>query len=71
MSMFVCGGTVSRELGLLPPPLAGEGWGGGERALECLLCMVWLRLHAPSLAPPRKRGRERTESVALNCFNHK
>jgi hypothetical protein len=22
----------SGELSLLPPPLAGEGWGGGERA---------------------------------------
>src|SRR5262249_55978246 len=23
--------SASGELGLLPPPLAGEGWGGGER----------------------------------------
>src|SRR5262245_9418726 len=30
------------ELGLLPPPLAGEGWGGGEQAR--------IFLHAPSLS---------------------
>jgi hypothetical protein len=26
------GNSTSGELGLLPPPLAGEGWGGGELA---------------------------------------
>ena len=25
--------SASSELGLLPPPLAGEGWGGGERLI--------------------------------------
>jgi hypothetical protein len=41
-----------RELGLLPPPLAGEGWGGGnnEKLAACI---------APSLSLPRKRGRGR------------
>jgi hypothetical protein len=37
-------------LGLLPPPQAGEGWGGGE-----FKCSIMLR--APSLPLPRKRGR--------------
>ena len=36
---------------VLPPPLAGEGWGGGE------LARVFVR--APSLSLPRKRGRGR------------
>src|SRR5262249_34111779 len=34
------------------PPLAGEGWGGGD-----LKCSVML--HAPTLSLPRKRGRGR------------
>src|SRR6516164_9217779 len=38
-----------QRLGALPPPLAGEGWGGGE------LARVLLR--APSLSLPRRRGR--------------
>jgi uncharacterized protein len=38
-------------LGLLPPPLAGEGWGGGEVAR--------IPLPAPSLSFPRKWGRGR------------
>src|SRR5690348_3879533 len=46
---FVC--TTGRGLGLLPPPLAGEGWGGGEWRDWCV--------PAPSLSLPRKRGRGR------------
>src|SRR5712691_991141 len=41
-------------LGLPPPPLAGEGWGGGGIYTRALL-------RAPTLALPRKRERERTE----------
>jgi len=40
---------ASRRLGLLPLPLAGEGWGGGA-------CARSIFLHAPSLSLPRKRG---------------
>src|SRR5215831_16054819 len=36
---------------LLPPPLAGEGWGGGRQSCGA-------RLHAPSTSLLRKRGRE-------------
>src|SRR5690349_16464543 len=43
-------------LGLPPPPLAGEGWGGGGTHALVLS-------HTPSLSLPRKRGRERTESA--------
>src|SRR5262245_45532920 len=39
------------RLGALPPPRAGEGWGGGELAR--------VLLHAPSLSLPRRRGRGR------------
>src|SRR5262249_57359820 len=42
---------AARKLNLLPPPLAGEGWGGGELA-QIFAC-------APSLSLPRKRGRGR------------
>src|SRR5690242_336762 len=42
---------ASRGLGLLPPPLAGEGWGGGEWKDWCLC--------APTLSLPRKRERGR------------
>ena len=42
---------AGRKLDLLPPPLAGEGWGGGE------LARIFTR--APSLSLPRKRGRGR------------
>src|SRR5215471_12902700 len=38
-----------QRLGALPPPLAGEGWGGGE------LAPIFLR--APSLSLPPRRGR--------------
>ena len=41
---------------LLPPPLAGEGWGGGELAQVCV--------RAPSLSLPRKRGRGRCGTIA-------
>jgi hypothetical protein len=43
---------------LLPPPLAGEGWVGG-RALAPLYDGVGNRTF-PTLALPRKRGREAT-----------
>ena len=43
---------LSGKLGLLPPPLAGEGWGGGERARSIFV-------PAPSLTLPRKRERDR------------
>src|SRR5262252_7192180 len=39
---------AGRGLDLLPPPLAGEGWGGGELA-QIFAC-------APSLSLPRKRS---------------
>ena len=42
-----------------PLPLAGEGWGGGDPRCS--------RLGAPSLALPRKRGREQTEQAAPPC----
>jgi hypothetical protein len=70
--MFVQGGiSASSEPGLLPPPLVGEGWGGGERAhmnlfacgVDFVACPSTL-LHAPSLPLPRKRGTERTECAA-------
>ncbi len=48
--------SASGELALLPPPLAGEGWGEGMQAR--------ILLPTPSLALPRKRGRERTECAA-------
>ena len=44
---------LAPQLGRLPPPLAGEGWGGGEHAHAGAL------MHAPTLALPRKRGRGR------------
>jgi hypothetical protein len=39
-----------------PPPLAGEGQGGGTHQDSCQ--------PAPSPTLPRKRGRERTELAA-------
>ena len=42
---------AGRMHGVLPPPLAGEGWGGGTQASAFA--------SAPSLSLPRKRGRER------------
>src|SRR6476660_7940014 len=48
-------------LGLPPPPLAGEGWGGGGMQGRVSLC-------APTLALPRKRGRERTERAAITAY---
>ena len=54
-----------RKLDLLPPPLAGEGWGGGELA-QIFAC-------APSLSLPRKRGRgrcgtgRRNPKIKLGC----
>src|SRR5205809_3625047 len=50
---------ASGKLGLLPPPLAGEGWGGGMPTR--------FFVHAPSLSLPRKRGREPCGTViAIN-----
>jgi hypothetical protein len=51
--------SSSSELGLLPPPLAGEGWGGGEHARTLS--------HALSLSLPRKPGREYTECAPRLC----
>jgi hypothetical protein len=45
------------ELGLLPLPLAGEGWGGGELHIEMLV-------RAPPYPSPGKRGRGGTECAA-------
>ena len=48
---------------LLPPPLAGEGWGGGR----------FLRggaMATPSLSLPRKRGRGRCGDAATKPPNH-
>src|SRR5262249_13117413 len=38
----------SRGLGLLPLPLAGEGWGGGERTRSVFLCAPSLSLQPKS-----------------------
>jgi hypothetical protein len=40
--------AVIRDGGALPPPLAGEGWGGGELA-QVIVC-------APSLSLPASGG---------------
>src|SRR5262249_52099434 len=48
-----------REHGLLPPPLAGEGWGGGSHKGRCVC--------APSLSLPRKRGRGRWGAARRNA----
>src|SRR5260370_40857946 len=53
---------ASSELGLLPPPFTGEGWGEGEQA------RIFSR--APSLSLPRKRGREHSECAAVKCGSH-
>ena len=37
-----------RELGLIPPPLAGEGWRGGT--------LAQILVHAPTLSLPPKAG---------------
>src|SRR5262249_26045492 len=42
--------SAADRLGLLPLPLAGEGWGGGKWKYPTIS-------HAPSLSLPRKRGR--------------
>jgi hypothetical protein len=52
---------ASGELGLLPPPLAGEGWGGGESLRMNLFAARIDFVARPSLSLPRKRGRECTE----------
>src|SRR5216683_4034916 len=54
--------SASSELGLLPPPFTGEGWGEGEQA------RIFSR--APSLSLPRKRGREHSECAAVKCGSH-
>jgi hypothetical protein len=63
--------SASGELGLLPPPLGGEDWGGGERAHMNVFASALDLVACPSLSLPRKRGRERTEQAALNCFKYK
>src|SRR5262249_20908875 len=49
--------TVARsKLDVLPPPHAGGGWGGGERARFILFACPSFFLRAPSLSLPRKRA---------------
>src|SRR5262249_4584519 len=48
-----------RERGLLPPPLAGEGWGEGRHA-RVFVCAL-------SLSLPRKRGRGRRGASLRNA----
>src|SRR5262249_11410866 len=49
--------TVARsKLDVLPPPRAGEGGGGGERARFILFACPSFFLRAPSLSLPRKRA---------------
>src|SRR5262245_54112661 len=60
---------AGREFGPLPPPLAGEGWGGGERVqinlFACPLDLVACPLPIPPAEvgyirlPPIKTGRTR------------
>src|SRR5262249_24117920 len=48
--------SASDELGLLPPPLAGEGWGGGERAhVNLFACPLGL-VACPLPSPPAEVG---------------
>src|ERR671937_804220 len=67
--MFVKSGiNASGELGRLPPPLAGEGWGGGERAhmnvFASLLDLVAFSPPPPSPPSPQRPAgvRARTRS---------
>jgi len=53
---------VSHKLGLLPPPLAGEGW--GQLDSHCH------HLGAPSLSLPRKRERERRGARRHELYVH-
>jgi hypothetical protein len=46
--MAKLGPAQRRKLGLLPPPLAGEGWGEGDLARTFV--------HAPSLSLPRRKS---------------
>src|SRR5262245_6293916 len=64
--MFVWSGiNASGELGLLPPPLAGEGWGGGERAhMNFFACPLDL-VACPLPIPPPHAG----EGMHRACDN--
>jgi hypothetical protein len=54
---FVWSGiSASDELGLLPPPLAGEGWGGGERAQMNLFACALDLVACPLPIPPAEVG---------------
>src|SRR5215831_20338584 len=56
--------TRPRDLGLLPLPLAGEGWGGGGQHESC--CMP------PPCPSPASGGGDSTESAAqpsICCFS--
>src|SRR5262249_994340 len=46
-----------RELSMLPPPLAGEGWGGGELAPMSLVA-------CPLPVPPKQAGEGTQEPIA-------
>src|SRR5262249_48634391 len=49
--------SASGGLGLLPPPLAGEGWGGGERVhMNRFECPLDLYSITPPHPPPPPRG---------------
>src|SRR5262249_333857 len=62
--------SASSELGLLPPPQAGKGWGGGELAhMNLVACPLALHCMPPPYPSPRKRGRECTEHAASLCFS--
>src|SRR6516162_3921829 len=50
-----------QRLGALPPPLAGEGWGGGE------LARVLLRVPPPPPPPPRGGGGGGGVSLHESC----
>jgi hypothetical protein len=48
--------SASDELGLLPPPLAGEGWGGGKRAQMHLFACPLDLVARPLPIPPPQAG---------------
>src|SRR5215470_2497147 len=56
-SIFVWSGIgAGGEFGLLPPPLAGEGWGGGERVQMSLFACPLDLVACPLPIPPAEVG---------------
>src|SRR5262249_54505984 len=53
------GRQLRGERGVPPPPLAGEGWGGGEFTHGNLISRILM--HAPPPPPPPQRGGGQTE----------